>query len=239
MHLEVIGSSPAWPNPGEAHAGYLLTSGGGKRLLLECGPGVLSRLRKRDLLPVDAIAITHLHLDHWGDLVPWCWLKNRDPGSGGKRPQLWLPPGGVDALTKYAGLFGSDQMFERTFDMSEYSPRTPFPAADCMLEAIPVAHFGAASFGFRVSGDATVGYSGDSAPCEGLAELARGADIFLCEATLAHASDDGVPRGHLTAEEACEAAGSTPVLLVHRPTELGAAGSTSIAAPGMQIDLQS
>ena len=73
MHLNVIGSSPAWPNPGGAHSGYLLEAGG-KRLLLDCGPGVLSRLRQAEGWPrIDAIAITHFHLDHWGDLVPWVW----------------------------------------------------------------------------------------------------------------------------------------------------------------------
>ena len=73
VRLAVIGSSPAWPNPGGAHSGYLLEAGG-KRLLLDCGPGVLPRLREREPWPhVDAIAITHFHLDHWGDLVPWVW----------------------------------------------------------------------------------------------------------------------------------------------------------------------
>ena len=41
--LRVIGSSPAWPNAGGAHSGYLVEGPG--RLLLDCGPGVLSRLR--------------------------------------------------------------------------------------------------------------------------------------------------------------------------------------------------
>ncbi len=46
----------------------------GSRVLLDCGPGVLGRLREAETWPsVDAIAITHLHLDHWGDLVPWVW----------------------------------------------------------------------------------------------------------------------------------------------------------------------
>ena len=72
MRLTVIGSSPAWPNPGGAHSGYLIEDS--KRLLLDCGPGVLPRLREMEGWPqLDAVAITHWHLDHWGDLVPWVW----------------------------------------------------------------------------------------------------------------------------------------------------------------------
>ncbi|MGH3131276.1 MAG: MBL fold metallo-hydrolase, partial [Gaiellaceae bacterium] len=72
MKLRVVGCSPAWPNPGGAQSGYLLEGEGS--LLLDCGPGVLARLRESTHWPaLDAIAITHFHLDHWGDLVPWVW----------------------------------------------------------------------------------------------------------------------------------------------------------------------
>ena len=77
VQLDVIGSSPAWPNPGGACSGYLVEG----RLLLDCGPGVLAKLREREPWPtVDAIAITHLHLDHWGDLIPWVWGSLFGPG---------------------------------------------------------------------------------------------------------------------------------------------------------------
>ena len=61
VRLTVIGSSPAWPNPGSAQSGYLLEGDGS--LLLDCGPGVLGRLRQLELYP-PSIAITHFHLDH-------------------------------------------------------------------------------------------------------------------------------------------------------------------------------
>src|SRR5215208_6042693 len=47
VKLTVVGCSPAWPNPGGAQSGYLVESDG-RRLLLDCGPGVLPRLRDRD-----------------------------------------------------------------------------------------------------------------------------------------------------------------------------------------------
>src|SRR5438093_13687190 len=83
VRLTVIGSSPAWPNPGSAQSGYLLETADEPqgRLLLDCGPGVLGKLREIGL-HVDAIAITHWHLDHCGDLIPWAWLNAYSPEAG-------------------------------------------------------------------------------------------------------------------------------------------------------------
>src|SRR3954454_13827905 len=88
VKLTVVGCSPAWPNPGGAQSGYLVEGNG--RLLLDCGPGVLARLRKREAWPqMDAIAITHFHLDHWGDLVPWVWGSMFRFDGDRPRPELW------------------------------------------------------------------------------------------------------------------------------------------------------
>ena len=44
---------------------------------------------------MDAIAITHFHLDHWGDLVPWVWGAMYRAGgvSIEERPELWVHAG--------------------------------------------------------------------------------------------------------------------------------------------------
>jgi ribonuclease BN (tRNA processing enzyme) len=236
MLIDVIGSSPAWPNPGQAHAGYLLSGGSGGRLLLDCGPGVLGELRRRELLPIDAIVVTHLHLDHWGDLVPWCWFSRGHPGEAG-RPELWVPPGAIEALEAFGKAYGREDQFGRAFDMREFAPRTPFEVAGRSVVALPVTHYGVASFGLRVEDGVTLSYSGDSAPCPELGELAVGADMFICEATLADSADDGDPRGHMTADEAIACAGDTRLLLTHRPIELEDITGAERARPGLQIEL--
>ncbi len=87
MKLTVVGCSPAWPNPGGAQSGYLLEGPG--RLLLDCGPGVLAKLREREPWPaLDAIAVTHWHLDHWGDLVPWVWGSTLGPGQDTRKTEV-------------------------------------------------------------------------------------------------------------------------------------------------------
>jgi ribonuclease BN (tRNA processing enzyme) len=232
--LRIIGSSPAWPNPGGANAGYLVESNGA-RLLLDCGPGVLSRLRRDDLLPVDAVVVSHLHLDHWGDLVPWAWLNLRaGPGS---RPALWLQPDGAAELAAFGARFGHRRMFEEAFELRAFAPREPFAAAGFGLEPLAVEHFGLPAFGFRVrSGGATLAYSGDTAPCPALAELARGADLFLCEATLASGDEDSRPRGHLSADEAL-AVGAERIVLTHRPSELPLPEGIARAVEGDTIEI--
>ncbi len=235
MRLTVIGCSPAWPNPGGAHSGYLVESGGG-RLLLDCGPGVLARLRAQALLPVDAIAITHFHLDHWGDLVPWAWLAAHGPAPP-PTAELWLPPGGIDQLDAFAARFGSPGMFEPAFAIREYPPRRPFRAASLEVEARPVDHYGVPAFGLRVSGDSRVlAYSGDSGPCDQLRDLAAGADLFVCEATLRHGTDDAATRGHLSAPEA-QAYTTGRLLLTHRPSELPVPYGTERASDGLRLEV--
>ena len=107
MKLTVVGCSPAWPNAGGAHSGYLVSSNG-RRLLLDCGPGVLARLRELEAWPtVDAIVISHLHLDHCGDLVPWLWGHVLGPAQGIPGPQLYVPATGLARISAFAPLSGA------------------------------------------------------------------------------------------------------------------------------------
>ena len=243
MKLTVVGCSPAWPNPGGAQSGYLV-EGEGRRLLLDCGPGVLARLRERESWPqVDAVAITHFHLDHWGDLVPWAFGAMFGAGRGTPPPELWLPPGGLETLSGFGDTFGVDSMFEEVFRPREYEDGVPFTAAGLEVTPVRLVHFGLVTFGLRVSdGSRTLAYSGDTAPSPALTTLAHGADLFLCEATLDRpdpTADDG-QRGHLTADEAVEAfraSGAGRLLVIHRPDELPLADGVERAYDGLELSV--
>jgi ribonuclease BN (tRNA processing enzyme) len=241
VRLVVIGSSPAWPNARSAHSGYVVESEG-KRLLLDCGPGVLGRLREREAWPtIDSIAITHFHLDHWGDLVPWVWGSFYRRGHGDERPELWVYRGGKAYLEELGSRLGFPDMFERTFVLSEYDGETPFRTAG--LEVLPVRlpHYRLETYGFRVTnGSATLAYTGDTGPSDRISELARNADLFICEATLETGEADGEPRGHLSAEEALDAyaaSGARQLLLTHRPSELPPPDGVALAFDGMELDV--
>jgi ribonuclease BN (tRNA processing enzyme) len=240
VKVTVVGCSPAWPNPGGAQSGYLVEGAG--RLLLDCGPGVLGRLRGQTHWPeLEAIAITHFHLDHWGDLVPWVWGNNFGPGSDLPRPQLWLPPGGRTILAGLGERLGTPDMFEKAFDCGEYVGGEPFAVAGFEVTALRVPHYELDSYGFRVARDGvTVAYSGDTGPCGALDELARDADLFICEATLLVPNPEGGIRGHLAADEAQDAferSGAKRLLLTHRPYERQLEPGFELAYDGMTITL--
>lgn len=242
MRLIIVGCSPAWPNPGSPHSGYLIEGAG--RLLLDCGPGVIAVLREQDgsWPRVDSIVITHWHLDHWGDLVPWVWGSMFGLGQGLEPPELWVPPRGISELTAFGTHFGTPTMFDETFRLREYAEREPFAtAAGFEVTPVQVPHYALETYALRVTdGTRTLAYSGDSAPTERLAEVARDADLFLCEATLAHGDLDDVPRGHLSAEEACEAfeaSGAKRLLLTHRPWELPVPDGLELARDGLTLDV--
>ena len=242
VRLTVIGSSPAWPNPGSAHSGYLLEADG-SRVLLDCGPGVLGRLREHEAWPtIHSIAITHFHLDHWGDLVPWVWgtfyLASNGPMP---RPALWVPPAGADFLTQLGERLGFPDMFERTFHLSEYAPNEPFLIGQLAVTARRVPHYRLETYAFRVQGNGHVlAYSGDSAPSDELVEAARDADLFVCEATLLRGELDGEPRGHLSLDEALEAyeaSGARRLLVTHRPRELPTPEELELAYDGLEVEV--
>jgi ribonuclease BN (tRNA processing enzyme) len=203
MRITVVGCSPAWPNPGGAQSGYLVEGSG--RLLLDCGPGVLPRLRAQEGWPeVAAIAITHFHLDHWGDIVPWTWGGQYGPGRTTPKASLWVRPNGTKGLHHF------------------------------------VLHYDIETYGFRISdGERLLAYSGDSAPCDALVEVARDADLFLCEATLAEPRE-GELRGHLAAVEAVDAferSGAKRLVIVHRPHELPLDDGLERASDGDVFDI--
>jgi ribonuclease BN (tRNA processing enzyme) len=241
VKLTVVGCSPAWPNPGGAQSGYLIAGKSG-RLLLDCGPGVLPRLRAREGWPnVDAIAITHFHLDHWGDLVPWVWGLRFGPAAELPPPALWLPPGGRKVLAKLGQELGGADMFETAFDVHEYTDGEEFQAAGSRITPRRVLHYEMLAFGFRVSDNGTtLAYSGDSGPSDALPELASDAELFLCEATLLAPNPEGGTRGHLAAAEANEAfleSGAKRLLLTHRPAERPLENGYEQAYDGLELDL--
>lgn len=238
--MTVVGCSPAWPNPGGAQSGYLVESDGA-RLLLDCGPGVLARLRELEDWPrVDAIAITHFHLDHWGDLVPWVWALAFGPASESPQPELWLPPRGRTVLWDLGRQLGTPDMFEQAFSVREFVRDEPFETAGFEVVPRKVIHYDLDAYAFRVSSNGpTLAYSGDCGPSAELVEIARDADLFLCEATLGDGQTERM-RGHLSpgeAESAFTESGAKRLLLTHRPKERPLDPRFEQAHDGLELDL--
>src|SRR3954463_14170066 len=137
MRLTVLGKSPSWQDAGGACSGYLLEEGD-TALLIDCGNGVFSKLRMfRDYTELDAVVLSHLHADHFLDLVPYSYALtyaprqqpvpvHRWPGTDDPaRPTLFAPPGARELFRRVVGAWGNDDLIENAFDLVEYDPTQP------------------------------------------------------------------------------------------------------------------
>jgi ribonuclease BN (tRNA processing enzyme) len=239
MRVTVVGTSPAWPNPGGVQSGYLFESNG-TRVLVDCGPGVLPQLLLQEEWPrLDAIVISHLHLDHWGDLVPWSYGVRWGTGRGAAKVDLWVGQGDGVRLLDLIDHVGAVPVFEEAFALREYDEAAPFSIGALELTTRVVPHYDIRCSALRVADPSSaVAYSADCGPNDALVEIARDADLFLCEATLGE--QEPTPRGHLTEKEAraaFERSGAERLVIVHRPAELGLTDGVERARDGLVVEL--
>src|SRR5689334_9591782 len=100
IRLTVLGSGVAWANPGGVCSGYLIRAGGAT-VLVDCGSGVLGRLRAHaDPREIDAVIVSHLHADHFLDLVGLRYGVKYGGLGGGEALRVLLPPGGCERLRR-------------------------------------------------------------------------------------------------------------------------------------------
>jgi ribonuclease BN (tRNA processing enzyme) len=254
MRLTILGRSPASPNPGEACAGYLVESGGA-RVLVDIGPGVVAQLVGRHHPDeLDAVVVSHMHADHMLDLVTLRYVYPWRDIPKGERLRVILPPGSADQMLDLARGVGSAKHFESCFRLSEHDGSSSLPFGALSLRPVATQHY-IPCWGFRIDADGRrLAYTADTAPCDGLSDLADGADLLLSEATLRSLDEDAAPpepRGHLTPAEAGTAAragGSRRLLLTHLPVNGDGAwaqelaseafgGEVEIAEPGRSYEI--
>jgi ribonuclease BN (tRNA processing enzyme) len=242
--LHVLGCAPAGGNPGEACSGYLVTAGG-SRVLLDCGPGVLSSLLARDAAPLDAIVLSHLHFDHVADLIPLGFAHVFGLAAEWKPPALYAPPGGEARLTALceASGHGGDHLVACGLTVGEYDPGRALAIGDASLTFRELSHPGV-SHAIRIdAGGAVLVYSGDTTVTPALGELASGADLLLTEATALPSSPVHLPAGEAgrTAREAgCKALVLTHLDVRERSAALRQAreafgGPVFAAVPGLRV----
>lgn len=235
MRLTILGRSPAAPNPGEACAGYLL-EGNGSRVLLDIGPGVVAQLLIRHHPDeLDAVVVSHMHADHMLDLVTLRYVYPWRARPKDQRLRVVMPPGSADQLLELAKGVGGARHFEDTFRISEHDGSGGFACGALTLAPVETQHY-IPCWGFRVEADGRrFAYTADTAPCDGLTDLADSADLLLSEATLHSLDEDAAPpepRGHLLPAEAgavAREAGAKRLLLTHLPVN-GSEGEWARAA---------
>ncbi len=210
MQLQVLGRHGLYPPKGGACSGFYITLNDGRGILLDCGPGTLSKMDDGMLDALDTVVLTHLHWDHVSDALPLRYALERR----GKNIVMIYPgdPSPVAAHMEASDRIetlrlSSELKIERDgFSLSFVTMRHPVP-----------------NYGVRVSADgALLAYSGDTNTCEGVARLLEGRpEIALLDACF---SDDewAEAKPHLSARlaaEALERARVAKPLLTHLPPD--------------------
>lgn len=201
LQLMVIGSEPAWPSPLRACSGYLVRSDT-TTLLMDCGTGVFERLRNLARPEsLTGIILTHLHFDHWADLIPFRYYLRLDPTvRGPARPPLYLPPGGLATIEQVvAPIDPTEGFFADTYEVTEYDPRSRLQIGDIAISFHRTRH-PIEAYALRLeAGDRALTFSADTGWEPSVAEFARGSQLFLCESAFGSGESGG--EMHLTAAE--------------------------------------
>ena len=231
---------------GQACSGYLVEHDG-FRLLVDLGYAVVPRLLEHiTAAQVDAVFISHGHPDHCADLNPL--LRARVLGADVPPPlPVYAPPGALDVVLALdrPGMLADGYVLHELppgegFDIGPFQARTRL-----LPHSLPNA-------GLRLTaGGQVLAYTGDTGPSDGVAALARGADLLLAEASYAgqvpedsqhHLSSAGLQGTQATA------AGARRLWLTHllpgtdpaaalAAARHGYPGDVDVAVPGLVLDL--
>lgn len=243
MRLTILGTATPYPRPDNPCSGYLVQHAD-TSIWVDAGTGTLAELQRHiPLSALDAIWISHAHADHTADLLT-AYYALRFADLTLSRPVPLIGPSGlVDRMVGFLG-HRSTALIPEVFEVTEMRGWQERVIGDLGLSWGPLDH-GIPAFGLRVeAGGRSLAYSGDSAYCESLVELAEGADLFLCEAGASQHPSDGAV--HCTPEDAARLAreaGVTRLVLTHidaadaQTRALAGFASVELAVPGTTLEV--
>ncbi|HEY3682052.1 MAG TPA: MBL fold metallo-hydrolase [Streptosporangiaceae bacterium] len=199
MRLTVIGCSGSFPGPASPASCYLIEADGYK-IVLDLGNGSLGALQRyTGIYDIDAVCVSHVHADHCLDLCPYGVARRYAPDG----PKPLLPVYGPDGLAdRMARAYDAEPEpgMREIFDFVTLEPGVreigPFRVTTAgMNHVVP-------TLGYRIEhAGRTLAYSADTGPTDALVDLARGADLLLCEASFV--DRPGLPADlHLTGAQA-------------------------------------
>lgn len=175
MRVTILGSGSAIPDGRRVQSGYLVAADD-TAILVDCGSGVMHRLAQTDrgIEGIDALLLSHLHLDHVADVLPLLtarWLLGADP-----LPVIG-PTGTQDLLETLRSLF-PPLADELVLDVREWEdPEWTF--GPFVVRATRTAH-SIPCFAYRVEAEGrTVTLSGDTEASEEVIAFADGSDLLI------------------------------------------------------------
>jgi ribonuclease BN (tRNA processing enzyme) len=247
VKLTIVGCSGSYPGPDSAASCYLVEADG-YHLVLDMGNGGLGQLQRYTTLDAPgAVMLSHLHADHVIDLTSYYVVRRYHPkGPMGTLP-VYGPHGSAHRMARAYDLPYNPGMTHE-FDFVTY-PEEAFEVGPFTVRVAPVIH-PVEAYAMRLEHNGKVlVYSGDTSPTPDLTALAKGADVFLCEAAFEEGKPN--PEGlHLTGKEAGDVAtqaGVGSLVVTHVPpwgdcdvalreARDAFTGPTELARPGMTVE---
>lgn len=193
MKVTVIGYWGAYPSESGATTGYLVQSGD-HNILVDCGSGILSKVQKYvPLHKIDAVILSHYHGDHAADVTPLQYEAGISRKMGKRHKELQIY--GHNLSSKFNELIVKGVSVGNAIDDT-----THLKIGELNITFKWVKHpVPTLAMRFEENGQ-VFSYSGDTEWCEGVVDIAKDADLFICETNL-YNKEFGKVNGHLTAGE--------------------------------------
>jgi ribonuclease BN (tRNA processing enzyme) len=215
LRLTVLGCYGPYPAAGQNCSGYLLQDDE-VNVLLDCGNGVLSRLRYFcQPWELTAVILSHLHSDHLSDLMILRYaLQMQEEQHASALPlQVYAPPQPEEEYNRLT--------YKQYLQSRPLSAGTALSFGSMRFTFIKGVH-GVPNYVITVTARGKkIVYSGDTEFFPGLTAAAQGADLFLCEANYLKSDLQQGKVNHLAAFQAAavakEAEVKRLVLTHHNP----------------------
>jgi ribonuclease BN (tRNA processing enzyme) len=188
MKLIVLGSGTAIPHPKRSSPGFWLETAFGT-LLLDFGPSVIYRMAQEELdwPNLDAIWISHFHLDHVGGLAPFLFgIRNAPEMRDRKKPLMVFGPKNLQKLIENFNAANNYKLFQQRFPL-EFIEAEPLEQFEILpgIEAVALStpHTDESLSIHIREGDKTFAYTSDTGFTETIAAFAGDVDLLVIESS--------------------------------------------------------
>lgn len=258
LRLHILGAGTPTPTLTRFGSAFVLDVDG-EKLMFDCGPATTHKLVKAGLWPtdIDYLFFTHHHSDHNADYP--CFLMCRwDQSVGKERTLSVFGPQPTEAITEGLigsnGVFAVDWKARIAWRASQQvhvnrGGTLPRPPPEILAKDVEPGHVTSTTgwdvtaavalhaqpyldclaYRLDASSGGSVVFTGDTAPCESVVNLAKGADTLVCmcwdlQAAMVASGENLGMSGTIDAAQMARDAGVGRLILVHLGSNIASTG---------------